>query len=194
MKPELVLMLDCDGVLADYVGASLDVILRRLGRHYLPEQVTAWDFSSLPGWHEISDQYWELARSIGFCSQIEPFPGAVEGVRRLREIAHVEFLTSPLHRSPTWTHERDAWLERHFGAHHHDILHVRKKYRVKADVLVDDNLDNVRGWTEHHPDGMGILWSRPYNQDRGEFACDVVESWDWLVSIVRQFAQQRARE
>lgn len=174
-------LLDVDGVIADFVGASLDAIERHMGIRFAADQVTSYDFRSLPGWDSIKDRFWELTRSIGFCQKIEPFPGAVEGVGRLREVATVEFLTSPMHGSPTWVHERDFWLERHFGAHHRDVMHVRKKERVRGDFLVDDSADKVESWRKAHLDGVGIVWTRPYN---GGLEGPRVAGWDELLQMV----------
>lgn len=171
---------------ADFVGASLDAIHRKFGVRYSPEQVTEYDFGSLPGWEEIRDRYWsEVAKAVGFCGSFEPFPGAVEGVAALREVADVEFLTSPMHGSPTWVHERDAWLERHFGAHHRDVLHVRKKHRVKGDVFVDDYPQNVESWQQHHPNGTALMWTRPYNVLEPFMT---VDNWGSLERFVRSVA------
>jgi len=186
-RRKMIILLDVDGVLADFVGASLSRLAGRFGRFHTREQITEWDFSSLPGFAEVASDFWESTKEPGFCASIEPYPEARAGVDLLRAIpgVSVEFLTSPMHGCPTWTHERDLWLEKHFGAHHHEVMHVRKKERVRGDILVDDKTDHIDAWSLANPKGIPILWAQPYNAGH-------VKTWTEVESIAR--ALQRSRE
>jgi 5'(3')-deoxyribonucleotidase len=181
MSHGFLVLCDVDGILADFVAAAIAMIERRFAIHYTPEQVDMWDFASLPGFQAIKDEFWEMTQGVGFASSIPVFPGAVEGIERLRTIADVEFLTSPMHGSKTWVHERNEWLERYFDAHHKDVMHVHRKERVPGRVLIDDKIEHIANWESAHPNGLGLLWDRPYN--RGT-AHTVVSDWETVYNVV----------
>lgn len=160
----------------------LDQVYRDTGIRYEPADITEWGFGNLPGWERVQKLAWERARERDFCLTIEPVAGALEGLTELRKIADVEVLTSPLHGNPTWVHERDEWLLHHFGFHHGDVHHCRKKFRMVGDYLVDDHHPHVEKWVAAHPTGTGIVWDKPFNQAWRGGRC---LSWPHLVQVVR---------
>lgn len=182
---KLLVLVDADGILLDYVKTSLDLINERFGRRYLPEQVTAWDFTSLPGWEDVKDWYWTAVKQPGFCASIPPIEGAREGVEALRKVARVEVATSPFFGSPTWVHERDEALIDHFGFSHKDVHHVRKKERLTGDFLVEDHHGNLEAW-ERANGRFGFLWTRPYNAGFQRLG-PRVSSWDQIVKVVAAY-------
>ncbi len=175
-------LVDCDGVLADFVGAFLGTVNYQLGTEYQREQVTTFGFDTLPGWTANAPFAWSLARHVGFCRDIPPLPGAVEGFRALREIVDVEICTSPMYGAPHWVHERDVWLETHFDISHKHIHHVRKKHRMDAAVLLDDSGENLDLWAQHRPDSLALMWDATYNRS---FKHERVSSWDTVIEIVK---------
>jgi 5'-nucleotidase len=175
MKRPLVL-LDCDGILFDFVGAFLGKIEEQHGIHYDRDSVTEFDFSNLPDWNK---GFWGLCQLGGFASTPGCiFPGAVEGVNALREIADVEVCTSPYKGSLTWVGERDLWLKQYFNFSPSDVHYTHKKHLMRADYLVDDRAENA----EQFP-GTGVLWTRSYNRHSGHPVR--VRSWDELIQVVR---------
>ena len=183
MRPLVPLvLLDCDGILSDFVGQFLWGIYRHYGVNYDREAVTEFGFGNLPGWDDLkAKNVWSLCKQPGFVASMAVLPGAITGVSRLRAIADVEVCTSPFAGSLYWAGERDAWLVEHFGFEHHDIHHVRKKYRMNADLLVDDSGDNVEAWARE-TGNVGILWDRSYNR---QFVATRVRSWDEVIAAVR---------
>lgn len=159
-------LLDCDGVLSDFVGAALGVIGEVTGRWYGPSEVTRWDFGNLFESERESRAVWAELSGPGVAQELEVLPGAVDAVLRLRDAGHeIYVVTSPMPNCPTWTYERELWLRDHFGIDRGHIIHTSAKSLVCGDVLVDDNLDNVGGWVAVHRGGAGVLIDAPYNRD-----------------------------
>jgi 5'(3')-deoxyribonucleotidase len=95
---------------------------------------------------------------------LNPYPEALEAVRRLRDLgADVIFATSPNYASSTWMWERKLWLRRHFDAPEEDVVFVHRKSVVRADAMVDDKPSAVESWLSEN-DGHGMLWDAPYNR------------------------------
>lgn len=198
MRKTLVL-LDCDGPLAEFVEGFLDVLEEETGERFGSRVVTEWEITDSPFFRnlaeelghdpkELSDAVWRRVNRIGFCSALRPVVGAKEGVERLRSLdVDVEVVTSPLLTSPTWMTERVEWLRRHFGFRKDQIHLVAKKHRVPGDFLVDDKPSHVGSWMAATDDspfrGHGLLWHAPYNED-AEFVGTRVTSWGEVCGIV----------
>lgn len=159
------LLLDCDGVVADFVGHFLDTVRDLFGRHHAPETVMEWDIAAAIGLdeRERARAYGEVLRD-GWCSRIRPYPAAVDAVRALREAGvDVHVVTSPWPGHRTWHGEREEWLRHHFGLGPRDVTHTHRKAVVRGDALLDDKPEHVAAWGAAHPGGLALLWDQPYN-------------------------------
>ena len=182
-------LVDCDGVVADYTKTYVAVASRVLGQPIAVEDVTTWEFRDCLGLSAFQERRIELhlARDL----DLPEFPGAVDALREFRHAFDVVFVTSPHPRIPHWTHERARWLEARFpGA---PVIHTSHKAFVGGDVLIDDRPENIRHWLEANPEGLGILWARPYNADGAGGASPVVRTNDWGEAALAIDLWRRAR-
>jgi 5'(3')-deoxyribonucleotidase len=205
MRKPLVLV-DCDGPMADFCEGFLDLIEEETGERFGAACITEWTITDSPFFQaiqtrngqthaELARAVWKRANRIGFCSSLKPVAGAIEAVERLREFANVEVLTSPLASSPTWITERVEWLGRHFGFEAEDVHLVSKKFRVPGDFLIDDKLSHLLKWrsaegrggyTSHAYQHVPILWDAPYNRERGEGVnVKRANSWEEVITLVK---------
>jgi 5'(3')-deoxyribonucleotidase len=161
-KPDF--LIDVDGVLADFLKKFLDHANKVTGMSVKPDEIKQWEIlSAFP-----KDRHAEIlveAGRPGFCHELEPIPGSVNGIKNLREVGNVYALTSPWS-SVTWVHERNQWLESFYGINRRDIMHVpsEHKFRIRGDLLLDDKLETVVQWAETNPRGRGLLWDATYNR------------------------------
>ena len=159
-------LVDVDGVLADFVSAYLDIVRAVTGRSHSPEHVTEFDIgkSLALSRDESSLVKRTLGNSQGIARELGVYPGAREGLAALREVADVYIVTSPWNSNPTWTHDREAWLEKHFRIKHDRVIHTSAKYVCCGDVLVDDKVSAVEQWQAAHSNGIGVVWDTLHNQ------------------------------
>lgn len=196
MKP--IVLLDVDGVLADFLGGCLRV-LRRFGVDADARHVTTWRIEDALGL--AAEQRHELMQAWarpGFCTRLEPYPGAVEGVHELRELARVYPVTAPMWSCPTWEHERREWLVEHFGFDRADVINTHAKHRVDGDVLVEDRADTLAAWRvarieERAQWAHGVLWGRPYNE-RSDWAGIRTNSWSAVVRLAESLRRHTGPE
>jgi len=140
-KRKLRLLLDCDGILADFVGGILNELRENELVDLRPEDFPNWEiFRQLdeygPGIREFAGV---VARRPGFCLNLPVYAGAKEGVQKLLDAGVELFIvTSPLIGSETWAHERDLWLAKNFGIPSSRVVHTQSKHIVQGDVFVDD--------------------------------------------------------
>ena len=183
--------IDVDGVLADLLTPGLALLSRWTGKEITPDHLQEWSFDNLIPEGRIGE-FWEEMGSPGMCGSFEPYPGAVQGVKRLQEVCDVYIVTSALHTGKTWTYERDNWLMKHFGIPRSRIVHTQAKYTFYGMALVDDKPLNIELWAATHPGQLPVLWTQPYNKDV-EFPPAIsssivrTSSWHGLYDLVKEF-------
>lgn len=176
-------LLDCDGLLADFTGEALRRINKKLGTTFSPEHVTQWDAAEALGIDK--KLFWDTVKEPGFCRSLPVLPCAREAVAQLKEIADVTVATSPMH-SSTWHWERVEWLH-DFGIPHHDIIFAHDKTHVHGDILIDDKLSTIEAWTNKFTSSGGLLWDAPYNQTSSlPINALRVRSWTEVLTSIMQ--------
>ena len=156
-------LLDVVGVLADIVSSLVAHLNARYGTGYTLASVTQWEIDHLIPDGDVRSFWQSFAGSVR-ASDLPVYPGAIEGVARLQELADVYVVTAGLSSSRTWMHDREQWLFRHFGIPSKRVVHTSAKHLIVGDVLIDDKFETVVNWAACHPDGVGLLWDRPWNR------------------------------
>lgn len=162
-------LLDCDGVLADFVSAALDIVWEEFGLRFQPADVTEFDIMKSLGFGPDDSARFKrlVGGEEGLASTLAVYPGAREGVDRLRAIAEVYIVTSPFGSNPTWTHDREKWLKKHFDIGSKHIVHTSAKHLCVGDVFVDDKTEACVAWQAEHPNGVAVQWATPHNRRDG---------------------------
>jgi 5'(3')-deoxyribonucleotidase len=186
-----VVVLDSDDVLSRCNHQMAKSAAHILGRHWPEEEISTWDFFTSVG-HEnypgLKKFLEAEMRTKGWCASMEPFDGALEGVKRLQEIAEVHVCTSPFG-GEFWEYERRQWLYEKFHIKGKHVMQGFSKFLVRGDIFVDDKPKNIEEWNAYGAEnkilGVGLLWDRPHNRD----AVDLrrVCGWDALIEFVKTF-------
>lgn len=186
---KIVIALDADGLLADFTSGVKKLVEEVTGRHYALADFTEFDFTKALG---LSADESRAVKAIistrrGFCAALQPYPGARQGVRRLRELGDVICVTTPWDSNPWWRDERTSWLALHFGI---DVVHhAEDKYGYEADVFVDDRSKHVRSWLSAWPGRTAVLWRTPHNTGEAvPWGAHSTGSWDALYQLAREEA------
>jgi hypothetical protein len=180
---------DCDGFLSNFVRGVLILVEEVTGRRYEEGDIREFDFVKALG---LSADEGRAVKKIistrrGFCASLPPYPGARQGVRRMRELGDIFCVTTPWDTNPWWRDERTSWLALHFGIE--DVRHEDDKTGCDADLFVDDKSSHVRAWHAVHPDKTAVFWRTPHNV--GEAVppgAHSIASWDALYLIAREAA------
>lgn len=152
----LPLLLDCDGVLADFSGA----VCAELGID--PSGVTTSDYFKRG---EHREAFLNLCRFSPLWRELDPLPGAREAVGDLRRAGvPIVVVTAPWHSNQVWGGLRYAWLKRHFGIKPADVVITSRKDLVQGCALVEDRPDTLWEWNIANPTRPTYLFDQPYNQ------------------------------
>lgn len=186
-------LLDCDGILADFYAAALDTIAELSGVRHDLEALHHWEIFASIGDDDLRERTYTAMNAPGYClERIQPMPEAAEGLARLRRAADVLIVTAPF-RSASWPAERLRWLHEHLGVPADQVVFSARKHEVAGDLFVDDNPAQVQAWeAEHRPrGGVALVWDRPYNR-RG-VSLERVGGWDDLLDRVARVGTRRTR-
>ncbi len=185
-KPRV--LLDVDGVLADFVGGYLGLLESTLGIVAKPEDITHFDIGA--SLRLTPDQASTMKRAIGSCEGfarcLAVCPDAAFGVRELERIADVYIVTSPWNSNPTWTHDREHWLLANFGIKSNRVTHTSAKHICHGDFLVDDKTSALVDWMADGGKGragVAVQWETPHNRLDGWMGPST-NRWGELVEMV----------
>lgn len=167
--------IDIDSTLHHYWDDLAEAARRRFGVELPYEHQVTWEIDRLRP--EQLKVCIEETHSEPVVLKAEPYPGAVEAVRRWHEAGHWIHITS--HRS-TAAHDCTAkWLARHgipFDDLHCSDDKIARAQELKIDVLVDDSPVNLTRAIEVGI--VGATLTHPWNRDLIEEE-DVVAADDW---------------
>ncbi len=178
-------LLDVDGVLADFAGRFLDLVNAHWGTNHRPEDVTTYDIAAALGWarKQAEVAYGLISEDQDFAADLAVFPGALDGVRALGAVAEIYAVTSPWHSHPRWAHDRTNWLWRHFEIPASRVVHTAAKHICVGDFLVDDKTETLERWQAEHPAGVAVQWITPHNRRDGWNGI-ALKDWGELVALV----------
>ena len=187
MRP--VILLDVDGVLADFVGFYIEA-LEWCKVQARRETIVNED---IPGCLQLTAHQRRTAEKViespGAAGRIKALDGAATAVSTLRNMGRVVFVTTPWPGADTWVHDRYQWLGVLFGCRSEDYFPVADKSLIAGDVMIDDNMRNVVMW--HRPERLTLLWDTPHNRSSEPPAgIDRVSDWDAVFVAVRNHLGQ----
>ena len=123
-----IIYIDMDGVLVDFESALTKVSPEMLEKF-------AGEYDNIPGIFALMD----------------PVPGALEAVDRLKEKYDLYILSSSPWENPTALGDKLAWVKKYFGGDGQENSFFRKvifssvKHLNRGDILIDDRTANGAG-------------------------------------------------
>ena len=195
-KNKPVVLLDVDGVIANFVDPFIKMTNITLGTSFKPEDVTEYNIQKSL---ELSDkQFKRVGIAIGnisayggsgMASDIEPLPGAVAGVKSLIDVSNIYFVTSVFDVCPRWSYDRKKWLCKYFGDEiGRRTIFTGHKYMVRGDIFVDDMPYHVDSWAKENY-GYAILWKQHYNKNDSSTNTNVIhtDSWNDILDLIDNY-------
>ena len=150
---DFVIACDVDDTVLNLMPDWLKMYNEACGDNLTKEQVTDWDISQFA---KEGKKIYEFLKLPHLFRNATPIEGALDGVKFLRTIgARVVFVTFN-----DVADSKLEWLHDHgFLSRLEDFYVARDKSLIRADIIIDDNCNNVISFTH----GRGILVNRPWN-------------------------------
>lgn len=158
------IFVDVDGVCADLITPWLAWYNETWDDSLKPEDITEWRLEPFVK-KECGKQIEEFLLKDFIYNSVKPIPGALEGIRMLREKGHrVIFATSETigmgGRKLSWLID-NYFLDQDIGQRYFDdYIEVHDKGLLAGHVLIDDNPDNIMAFK-----GIDLLFDQPWNRN-----------------------------
>lgn len=178
--------IDLDGVLYNWEKTARFMLEQEFGYHldvsdswtYLPDHVSA------EAWHWL----WHDGVREGLFRYGHVVKGGVRAVRQLYEEGHELYAVT--HRPVSSVRDTHAWLDfmQLPFRKRYVLSDGRPKWKVAADLLIDDKPENVREWTERGR--YAILFRQPWNDGVvGTQKLWIAQGWmyiPWMAQIMER--------
>lgn len=179
-------LLDCDGILGDFVSGCQQWFQSHHGLTYDLESFKSFDLLEATGHVDKQESLDRYMRDTDFCRHMPVYPGAQKFVEDLRAWHEIVVVTSPYSAVENWCHSRIVWLGEHFGIPKHDVIFCKRKELIIGDVLVDDRGENCEAFNASpvtgHKGREAICLDRPWN--RSFVNLTRAESYDEVLGII----------
>lgn len=154
-----------DEVLAQWLEKVVRYYNEDYGTSFTRNDIQTWDvcLNLGPGSETALRSYMRYDR---FYDDLEPMPGALEGVKKLVDDGHDVMIATAVPKSATMAYSgKVAWLHRFMPFFPiNNFMATQRKYLLAscADVLLDDGMHNIIPWAK-----MGkpaVIFDAPWNQ------------------------------
>ena len=177
-----ILLVDVDGVCADFVGSVLQCLDSKLTH----EDITRFKFEELLSPDE-KIRFENICASPLFWAQLEPIKQMRTYLEKLSaEEIEIVYLTSPWLGCDKWHDTRRHWLLKHEFPQAENLIVTKLKHLVYGDYLIDDKPSNISEWIEFQSDlggpARGFLLAQPWNQDCADWdnRKDSSQIFEWI--------------
>ncbi len=185
--------IDVDGVLADQIDGVLPIIKRKYGIQLKYSDIAHW---RLPiDRTTIADEIEDAQRFESYISNMPVHEGARQQLRELVKQNKIFIVTARHAECDPWTIE---WLLTNRICYDQYINSCKtSKDQHSLEVLMDDYVKNIKDFLTG-TDGYGILFNRPWNQERTELKqwrktgrLIIVKSWDEVGEAIVRIKRRR---
>ena len=186
MSKDPTILLDMDGVCADFANASLSIWGKSVKD--LPQ-----GSRDIPYFLGIStSQFWKEIDSRGqkFWASLSEYPWFRQLYSELERMGDIIFCTSPPRHNPSYAVEgKMGWLRKRFGNEFNSVIFTEKKEFVASEdkLLIDDYTRNVASFVTHG--GMAHLFKMKWNSLARQNAQERL--YDCLENVEKQINKYR---
>lgn len=159
------ILLDVDGVLADFPSAALRWLNTGRGPSaFTLDQIDQHDILKAFKLEDLQERFDQWCIDTDVCRHLPVYEGAQAFVKELRKLGELVIVTSPYGAVPAWMHQRLGWLREHFGIDKRDVVFCKRKELVRGHVLIDDKLENCEAFAGSAQHRSALVFDRPWNR------------------------------
>ncbi len=177
----MIVVTDMDDVLVDLLPAWLQILNDRYSKHVKVEDVTEWDMRCV--YPDLTDkELYGVLNEDSLWDIVQPKRDAVEFLKAIKDAGHKVLVCTATHYKNIEKKLTRCLLKHFPWLTYKDIIMCHHKRLIKCDVIIDDNVDNLRG-----SDGVRILYSCSHNKHIPEIDYHFrVSSMEEVYSIINQ--------
>ena len=181
----MVLCVDVDDVICNLQEVVVDLFNKRFGSKYTINDFTDYDVMNiLPAQDGVVMR--NMYGESGIYNKVKPMPGSQEALQKLINMGHQVYLVTAA--VPKTYGEKVEFIKRYFPfIDENHIVCMRHKWMFKADVMIEDNLQNLLAKPYYHR----VLFDRPWNQSNKDYIYDIhrCHNWNDIVAAVNKISE-----
>lgn len=170
----MIINIDVDGVLRDFMTASIDVYKKYFDPdcNVVHDDITQYDYrNKLPliGKNYHNNFYNKYPKEIYV--DAKPYDDILEQLEVLYKHHTINIVTKQPVGLEKYTLE---WLEK-YNVKYHNIMFTQNKNLIRGDVLIDDYIDNLEKFTIGTPVCMDQPWNQEWKGERIKILPKILE-------------------
>jgi 5'(3')-deoxyribonucleotidase len=182
----MIICVDIDGILNNLVERTIEVYNSRNNKNIQISNITFYNFyDCLP--KEDADGIISLFKEKSLWDSLKPLEGSQNSLKQLVKKGHRVYLataTDPINFA--W---KITWIKKYFPSIPEDnVIRIMDKSLLKADVIIDDCLDNLIGSY-----GERIVLDYPWNHNElKDYAYGIKRAYNWsdIVNIINDIEKE----
>lgn len=163
------------------------------GDNLSAEQVQSWEIHRHA---KFGYKIYEIINRDGFYEELDPLPGAITAVNKIRDMGHKLLFVTASMKNPNAAAGKLRWVMNNLDTDRKDVIIAHNKYLIKGDVFIDDSPSNIKSYREHWPSSKILTISYPYNAEvshlvdlRADFYKDTETAWASIVQYIRDLSE-----
>lgn len=183
MPKQLTILVDMDDVCEDLLEGWLNWLNKTYETYIVKEEITEWSMSKCLKKYIDSNKFknediYKPLYDPEFWNTLNPLPDAVDGLKLLND-KNIVFIATNSHYK-TIRPKVDNCLFKYFPFLYWDqIITIKDKYLINADVLIDDNYDNIFNFVHANENRIGLLMNAPYNKNIEDYNERIIRVNNW---------------
>ena len=182
----MIIICDIDGIINNLAEKTFELYNLRSGKNIQITDITSHNFYDCLS-KEDADGIIDLFTDKTLWDSLKPLEGSQNGLKQLVKRGHRVYLATAT--NPINFEWKMTWLKKYFPFIPEDnIIRIVDKSLLKADVIIDDYLDNlISSFAER------IVLDHPWNHDElKDYAYGIRRAYNWsdIVNIINDIERE----
>ena len=186
----MLIVTNVDGVLNNLMEATLEEYNKRHNTRFSAKDVTTYNIDDCfeP---EVSKELKEIFNTSEIWNKVKSIGGAHNALQKLINSGHQVYLATD--NNPSTYGDKVAWIKRFFPfIESSKIICIKDKWILKADIMIEDNLQTLLAKPYYHR----ILMDHPWNHqsDIKDYTYDIhrCKNWDGIMSVINKIVEMES--
>lgn len=181
----MVLCIDIDDTICHMQQAAIDLFNERYGTKYTLNDFNDYDvMNCMPVDHAV--KMIEIYGERGFYNHVKPIKGAKEALQKLINDGHQVYLVT--NAIPGTYGEKVEFIKRYFPfIDKSHIIAMKHKYLLRADIMIEDCLQNLMAKHYYHR----ICFDQPWNRQVKDWVYNIhrCNNWSNVLEVVNKISE-----
>jgi 5'(3')-deoxyribonucleotidase len=160
----MIILCDLDSIVVDLITPWLEWMKAAHGVDGKLSDIVNYDWHNNAEFKSVGPRCYDFLQQPGLFCRLKPLPGALDGIKALREAGHTVLFATAAARSPGAASDKLTWLDAYLGVSRKDAFICHRKEMIKSDLFIDDSPANILAYRKAWPESKIATISYPYNQ------------------------------